>query len=568
MIRGTIPTACDMDLAFDKEKTWFITHVEEVSGLFYIQLTDSSISVKYERLFQEIEGAISTGKIRNFETLPRIGDVCLAQFSEDQVWYRAQILSVDAETEEVEVYFIDYGNGETMTWRSMKVIPEEFCELPAQALQCRLADIEPVGRVWSNEAVDVLKELILDRELKGIPSHLCKTGAVVIKLFVDDDDSVLVAQQLVVAGYAHWKKSKSSQSSSSASVSSSSSSSLSVKVKPGQFGEIKVKINRYLDICISHLENPNNFYCQPIEHSNELTSMLEEMQVFYNSNQAVDLAAPYANQGQMCCARFSEDQFWYRGVIREICENSKFEVQFIDYGNSEILPLDEIKILGPKFLQLPALGLKSCLYGIAGTDGNASFSSESTGKFGDLTNDKQLVGHVKEICPNGQIKIVLFDTTGQDELNVNNELVRCGLAVSLHPTNGQSTKTDKSSYSLGTMETTVLHRYVALTIEIGVTELSYVTYSTDMFDFQCQLAKNSNSLENMMHELNDEYCKLKPGENKLQSFQTGTPCCAMYVEDGRFYRAEITSTANSKAMVSYCNHVFTDRFIYARVEFM
>ena len=39
---------------------------------------------------------------------PKVGDTCVAQFSQDDEWYRAKVLKV--ESSKVHVIYIDYGN--------------------------------------------------------------------------------------------------------------------------------------------------------------------------------------------------------------------------------------------------------------------------------------------------------------------------------------------------------------------------------------------------------------------------------------------------------------------------
>ena len=540
-------------LSFGKEVAWFVTFVEANSGLFYMQLADPSIAVKYERLYQEIEGAVVGGKVQPFVCPPEIGGLCIARYTEDQQWYRGQILSIDPEDDEAEIYFIDYGNGESMSWRALRMLPQGFSELPAQAFQCRLANIEPVGGIWSKEAIELLKELISERELVGLPTHLCKTGAVVVKLFADEDKSVMVAQQLVMAGFAHWKKTKSSvsQSSSNASASSSSSNPLSVNVKPGQLGQIKVKAESFLDLCISYIANLDDFHCQPVQHSDSLNAMIEEMQTFYNSSQGSDLRVTSLNVDQLCCAKFSGDGIWYRSSVKKITGGGKYEVVFLDFGNTEVLPISEIRELSPKFKQLPVVGLHCCLYGVSPANGNASFSDDAFVKFEELTFEKQLVGNVKKVEDSGKVNLILLDTTSNKEgLNLNEELAKTGQVVY---TNNLDVSPKKSDSSQSATQGTVQPHFVSIAIEKGGMEVGWVAFATTPFDFYCQLERNSDNLENMMQELNDEYAQLKPGENKLQSFQPGVPCCAKYSGDGRFYRAELKIIEKTNAMVCfYC----------------
>ena len=551
MIPGALTTSRlgPTGLNFGKESKWYVTHIEDNSGYFYLQQSDSSISVKYERLSQEIEAAIAAGKLPCFNSVPGIGELCVAQFTEDELWYRGQILSIDEE-DNAELIFIDYGNGEVLPWKALRVIPGEFRELPPQAIQCRLANIDPVGGIWSKKAIKLLRELVLDRELVGVPTHLCKTGAVVIKLFGDVEKSVVVAKQLVIAGFAHWKKVKSSLSQSSSSTSSSVSASLSVTAKPGGPGEVHLKAGSHYDLCLSHIESLDCFYCQPIQYRDSFRQMDDELQQFYSSSQHDSFKLVNMNVGQFCCAKFSEDKRWYRGIIKQVPGGNRYEVQAVDYGHREVLPVSEIKELVTKFHHLPVIGLHCGLHGIKPADQEAAFDEEIVKKFEDMIIDKDLVGLVNTVEDSGKVLLTIYDTTEtRDGVNVNKELGKLSKVV-FEKSKEESSRRSFSSQSVG--QANVQLHFVGMSLNPGDAEVGYVAFAVSPFDFSCQVAKNLTNLDNMMNDLNNEYASLKPGQQKLQILQPGTPCCARYSEDGRFYRAELVKVEglNAKVWVS------------------
>ena len=53
-------------------------------------------------------------------------------------------------------------------------------------------------------------------------------------------------------------------------------------------------------------------------------------------------------EGDLCCIRFSEDGEMYRGKVEAVAED-EVEVQYIDYGNSETLPKNEVLELPEQF---------------------------------------------------------------------------------------------------------------------------------------------------------------------------------------------------------------------------
>ena len=53
-------------------------------------------------------------------------------------------------------------------------------------------------------------------------------------------------------------------------------------------------------------------------------------------------------------AQFSADGKWYRSKVIDITSSGVVEVLYVDYGNSESLPLDSVCKLLHRFLPMPA----------------------------------------------------------------------------------------------------------------------------------------------------------------------------------------------------------------------
>jgi hypothetical protein len=67
--------------------------------------------------------------------------------------------------------------------------------------------------------------------------------------------------------------------------------------------------------------------------------------------------------GQMCVAKYSDDNQWYRALVKDVADDLKnVRVFFIDYGNEEIVPVNgNLLILNEKFRQHPPMAIRCCL---------------------------------------------------------------------------------------------------------------------------------------------------------------------------------------------------------------
>ena len=69
------------------------------------------------------------------------GMAVVAQFTDDECWYRAVVESVG---EKITVRFVDYGNTDTVTLDALREITDTLMKQSAMASCCSLADIRPL----------------------------------------------------------------------------------------------------------------------------------------------------------------------------------------------------------------------------------------------------------------------------------------------------------------------------------------------------------------------------------------------------------------------------------------
>ncbi|KAF4528859.1 hypothetical protein B566_EDAN017013, partial [Ephemera danica] len=144
---------------------------------FYVQLK------KHEGQIQELEERLVQGGEWEVLTNVEKGMMCLAQFSEDQAWYRARITLVT--DSKVKVLFVDYGNFEEVT--QFRKLPQDLLDMPPFALACSV-EIEEELEVQSflELARDgtVLYQIILpeNQTQSPLPVSLIKNGEDIVDL--------------------------------------------------------------------------------------------------------------------------------------------------------------------------------------------------------------------------------------------------------------------------------------------------------------------------------------------------------------------------------------------------
>ena len=89
----------------------------------------------------------------------KVGLMVAAQFGEDIGFYRARVVAVD--DNQAELFFVDFGDWDCKALSSVFKLPNQFFDLPHQAVPCCLAGVSALENVWSDESIDCLMELTL-----------------------------------------------------------------------------------------------------------------------------------------------------------------------------------------------------------------------------------------------------------------------------------------------------------------------------------------------------------------------------------------------------------------------
>ncbi|KAL5008137.1 hypothetical protein ScPMuIL_013718 [Solemya velum] len=119
-----------------------VTHVVEC-GHFWAMFKNNSDLHSVQKAMNANQGSM----LQPLTGTLLVGMLCIAPYQdEDTSWYRARIEKVERESalrELITVFFVDYGNTQTMPREYLRFLPQELIELPFQAVECKLCKIRP-----------------------------------------------------------------------------------------------------------------------------------------------------------------------------------------------------------------------------------------------------------------------------------------------------------------------------------------------------------------------------------------------------------------------------------------
>lgn len=188
IINETISAACNIQLpknniTFAELKVCkgskhnvLVSYIETVSH-FYIHLYEHKDQL--DNVMEKLNIYCENAEGLSIEHL-QVNMPCAALYLEDQIWYRAVILSLH--DNKIKVQYVDYGNCETVDISCLKLLSEELIScLEAQALLCCLTGLDSINQ---NESTTTqLEMLCLEKILNMTVAYYdVNTGCAVVDL--------------------------------------------------------------------------------------------------------------------------------------------------------------------------------------------------------------------------------------------------------------------------------------------------------------------------------------------------------------------------------------------------
>ncbi|KAH8261357.1 hypothetical protein KR044_007853 [Drosophila immigrans] len=411
-------------------------------------------------------------------SLPQLSEVvngadCISMYSMDKSWYRAKI--IDAEL--MVLQFIDFGNTDCVS--DAKEIKQSMCSTIDPFCLPFALPIAPNGKLdWADAANGIFNdsyEKILHYEY--LTRGDCQLTSYV-NLYIEGVD---VAKKLIADGFAK------------------------------QLDYVASGSSCY----ISHVNSISDFYIQLESDS----KALELIELYLGDAEQKLQPLQRFEQRSIVAALFDDDGLFYRAELMRQLPDARYEVRFIDYGNTSSTA--KCLLLSEEIAKVPSLS-KRCTLQLP--EDYVGWSKEAETKFAELTGEGELVFTTQLLQPGlEQISIHLL----LDEDNVLDQLLP--LCTQKQP------------------KAKIEEPLVAASVESEVV-MAIVTHVDSPLSFYLQLESNNALIDSTSEQLNGEQAKLQPLERIAQQ---GELFVAQFADDNEFYRARILEQLPTKQALQY-----------------
>ena len=333
------------------------------------------------------------------------GQACLGCYSIDGEWYRGLIEEYDSNADKYLVRYVDYGNSEFLAADQLLLLPTEFHSVPIQALLCSVIKEEWLGYEeqfeWPETSIEKFKMVVHEEEqvFLKIVSFSQSLQKYTVDVVIEGEALDFSHLQVECHQYAAASASKiheidegelgdqfpglhpreiADQSAVSTDIGELSTVALKGSKTPttdmeesegesAATGEplihapfnLSLAQGENVDVVVVHVEDPSLIYVQRVDCASALESLAQEIDQYCQD--FADKLVQFSYQpGDFVLAQCSLDKRWNRAQVKSVV-GSQFEVQFIDYGNTEVISPDQMIMCSTNFLELPVQAISCSL---------------------------------------------------------------------------------------------------------------------------------------------------------------------------------------------------------------
>ncbi|XP_028460374.1 tudor domain-containing 6 isoform X2 [Perca flavescens] len=538
-IVGKLPAE---DLALSSSHVAVVPHVSDPSQ-FWIQTQNyaNELDQLMESMYHLYKDSVTTNLVRN----PTVGLYCAAKAADGE-FYRATVVEV-GETK-VKMFFVDYGNTEVVDRNDVKTLFDEFKKLPCLALKCTLAGVRPKDGRWSQSACEFFIKAVTDKELtvhvmakdnKGYvvqltdpqaqgekdlstlmcSSSLAESAETQIQPIAQMTTQPAIPPQLPDARLLGVHGNKIMPLQALNTVGPASTEQIPI------YKQHMFPIGSVLDVCVSYVKSPNDFWCQLVQNAGRLKLLMQDLQAHYAGTEFHPLLE------NTCVARHPANGMWYRALVIQKHKTPDADVLFVDYGQTETVAISDLRRISPQFLALHAQSLRcSLLNPVDPTSAINEWNEEAMAKFQSFveTAASNLVS----------LKCTIYAIMYSEQKIVFNIVDLETPFESICTTMANLFKSAPPKKAAGPSFRLDTYYFSTHNVKVGTEEPVTVTCVNSVSQFYCQLERNADVIKDLNSKVRNLCHQL---ENVKLPTVFGTLCFAKYT-DGKWYRGQIKAT--------------------------
>ena len=258
--------------------------------------------------------------------------------------------------------------------------------------------------------------------------------------------------------------------------------------------QLALGIGHTENVYVVHTESSGEFYIQLSGIYQELAQMMAEISEVY-SGLADDVRPEDIVVGTPLCALYPEDGLWYRAVIESIPSEFEVGVRYIDYGNSDVVLLSDVRQLSRRFFDLPVQAVRCCLPTL-----------EEVESFQQRVDDKELTATFLSF-ENGTWQVSLSDGVERIPEDI--------------------------------PKVAEFSEFLKPSVVAEMRDRVYVSHVVSPDEFYVQFESSLDELSLLSVQISQFYSSIASSNYALNNPCAEMSCCARFSQDGGWYRGKL-----------------------------
>lgn len=512
---------------------------------FYIQT--QNYTKQLNELMDNIYHLYNDPPNKDVVRIPTVGLYCAARAA-DGDFYRATVTEVGKT--QVKVFFVDYGNTEVVDRKDVRILPAEFKKLPRLALKCTLAGVKLKDEGWSQSASAFFSEAVTGKKLnvhvlakydngyavqltdpsaqeeQDVGTLMCNSGFAQRADMPKQRKATIIMQTDItpptdpVASLPGVNRSTGLAFQAQNTIGLGSNEGKMVTFKEHMF-----PIGSVIDVSVSHIESPNNFWCQLVHEAGLLKLLMHDIQAHYAGSEFK------LNVETACVARHPDNKLWYRALVIQKHETPHVDVLFVDYGQTDTVSLCDLRRIKPEFLGLRGQAFRCSL--MNPTDSTTPINEWNDEAVARFHNFVELAA-----CNFAILKCTIYAVVHNEQKIAFNIVDLETPFESICTSMVNLMKSPPPKKAAGPSFRLDTYYYSTHNVKTGTEEVVTVTCVNGVNQFYCHLEKNADVMNDLKIKVRNLCRQL---ENADLPAVFGTLCFARY-SDGHWYRGQIKAT--------------------------
>ncbi|KAL3890205.1 hypothetical protein ACJMK2_002497 [Sinanodonta woodiana] len=407
-------------LPIGEKITVYLTYIYNC-GYFCVQKEDSCI----DQIAEELQKDCKTKSTPDMEQL-KTGQFCAGLFSADKCWTRAKIIDIKDSEPKIELLFVDYGDVERVLSKDIRWLSEKTAAAPAQCIKCSLHGIQPLETEtrWSSASAEAFAKIVKDVPLIAVTrTHYDDTCDV--DLCLVSDPAINISDKLIQQGVVRslfpvesYLEESDEEEDEEELEEEEEEEEEDVEEEEEEDAScpdpITLPDEKTWDVHITFINDSTNsvmmrFVGESYSDQLDLFESLLEQEFKKQKSEPV-------TEGMICVAH--DDELYHRVHVESIM-NKKVVCFFLDHGDTNVLTMEQLRPLDAAInKKLPYQAVPVSLYGLEEVAENMTVLS----KLCELALGKTCVA--EPVNRNDSFSVILYDTTGDSDININEEILR------------------------------------------------------------------------------------------------------------------------------------------------